>query len=130
MEFFAMTFTPAHINRNVRNLEDSIAFYQQALGFRELRRKNAGDGSFILAFLAIPGNPFQLELTWLRDMDRPYRLGDNEFHFAVSTSDYAAALARHQAMGCVCCENAAMGIYFIADPDGYWTEIIPAGKTA
>ncbi|MDU4759118.1 MAG: lactoylglutathione lyase, partial [Veillonella sp.] len=21
-----------------------------------------------------------------------------------------------------------MGIYFIADPDGYWTEIIPAGK--
>ncbi|MDU4466262.1 MAG: lactoylglutathione lyase, partial [Veillonella sp.] len=23
---------------------------------------------------------------------------------------------------------ADMGIYFIADPDGYWTEIIPAGK--
>ncbi|MDU4216102.1 MAG: lactoylglutathione lyase, partial [Veillonella sp.] len=25
-------------------------------------------------------------------------------------------------------ENADMGIYFIADPDGYWTEIIPVGK--
>ena len=24
-------------------------------------------------------------------------------------------------------ENEAMGIYFIADPDGYWTEIIPSG---
>ena len=22
--------------------------------------------------------------------------------------------------------NPEMGIYFIADPDGYWTEIIPA----
>ena len=28
-------------------------------------------------------------------------------------------------MGCICFENPAMGIYFIADPDGYWIEIIP-----
>ena len=31
-------------------------------------------------------------------------------------------------MDVVAYENADMGIYFIADPDGYWTEIIPAGK--
>ena len=30
-------------------------------------------------------------------------------------------------MNCVVYENEAMGIYFIADPDGYWTEIIPVG---
>jgi lactoylglutathione lyase len=29
-------------------------------------------------------------------------------------------------MGCICFENKGMGIYFIADPDGYWLEIIPA----
>ena len=28
-------------------------------------------------------------------------------------------------MGCICYENKDMGIYFIADPDGYWVEIIP-----
>jgi lactoylglutathione lyase len=28
-------------------------------------------------------------------------------------------------MGCICYENKAMGIYFIADPDGYWLEIVP-----
>ena len=28
-------------------------------------------------------------------------------------------------MGVVVYENEGMGIYFIADPDGYWTEIIP-----
>ncbi|MDO5785704.1 MAG: lactoylglutathione lyase, partial [Eubacteriales bacterium] len=25
-------------------------------------------------------------------------------------------------------ENPAMGIYFIADPDGYWLEIVPAKR--
>ena len=35
---------------------------------------------------------------------------------------------RHKAMGCICFENEAMGIYFIADPDGYWLEIVPARK--
>ena len=28
-------------------------------------------------------------------------------------------------MGCIVRENKAMGIYFIADPDGFWIEIIP-----
>lgn len=31
-----------------------------------------------------------------------------------------------KAMGCICFENPGMGIYFIADPDGYWLEIVPA----
>ena len=33
---------------------------------------------------------------------------------------------KRQAMGCICYENPAMGIYFISDPDGYWLEIVPA----
>jgi len=120
-----MTFTPVHTNRNVRDLDKSVAFYKQALGFEEARRHNAGDGSFTLVFLKAPGSDFLLELTWLRDMDRAYNLGDNEIHFAVITDDMAGALALHKEMGCVCYENPGMGIYFIADPDGYWTEIIP-----
>ena len=31
----------------------------------------------------------------------------------------------HKEMNCICYENKAMGIYFIADPDGYWLEIVP-----
>ena len=68
---------------------------------------------------------FLLELTWLRDMERPYNLGDCEFHLAFHTDDYNAAYEKHKAMGCICYENPAMGIYFIADPDGYWLEIVP-----
>ena len=35
---------------------------------------------------------------------------------------------KHKAMGCICFENLAMGIYFISDPDGYWIEIVPEAK--
>lgn len=120
-----MKFTFAHNNFNVRDLDKSLAFYQQALGLTEVRRKQAEDGSFILVFLGDGSTPHQLELTWLRDWDRPYNLGDNEIHLALRVDDMDAAHALHEQMGCICYENEKMGIYFISDPDGYWIEIIP-----
>ena len=121
-----MKFTFAHNNFNVLDLEKSLAFYKEALGLTEVRRKEAADGSFILVYLGDGTNNYTLELTWLRDWDRPYNLGDNEFHLAFTVEDYAAAHAHHKEMGCICFENEAMGIYFITDPDGYWLEIVPA----
>lgn len=120
-----MQFTFAHNNLNVRDLDRSLAFYKEALGLTEVRRHEATDGSFILVYLGDGVTPHQLELTWLRDWDRAYNLGDNEFHLAFRVDDYTAAHTLHQKMDCICFENASMGIYFIADPDGYWLEIIP-----
>lgn len=120
-----MDYRFLHNNLNVLDLDRSLAFYKEALGLRELSRKQADDGSFILVYLGYPGQTHQLELTWLRDQDRPYDLGDNEIHLAFETDDYPASLAKHQEMGCVCFINDGMGIYFIEDPDGYWLEIIP-----
>ena len=114
-----------HFNINVTDLERSLAFYDRALGLKEISRKQADDGSFILAYLGDGETGFRLELTWLRDMDRPYNLGDNEIHLAFHVDDFDAAHAKHQEMGCICFENPNMGIYFIADPDGYWLEIVP-----
>lgn len=121
-----MKFKPVHENYNVRDLERSIEFYGKALGLKETRRINAEDGSFIIVYLGSEKGGFQLELTWLRDFERDYNLGDNEFHLAFETEDYARAHALHESMGCICYENPAMGIYFISDPDGYWLEIVPA----
>ena len=124
-----MTFTFAHNNFNVCDLDKSLAFYKEALGLTEIRRKAAADGCFILVFLGDGGySSHSLELTWLRDWDRPYNLGDNEFHLAFTLEDFEAAHALHKEMGCICYENEAMGIYFINDPDGYWLEIIPAKR--
>ena len=123
-----MQFKMIHENYNVADLAKSMAFYEEALGLKETRRKEAADGSFIIVYLANENSDFELELTWLRDMDRPYNLGDWEFHLAFRTDDYEAAHAKHEAMGCICYENPQMGIYFIKDPDGYWLEVLPPRK--
>lgn len=118
-------FTFDHYNFNVLDLERSIGFYGEALGLRPVREKTAADGSFRLVFLGDGVSDFTLELTWLRDRTEPYELGEGEFHLAFATEDMTAAREKHEAMGCVCFDNPAMGIYFIEDPDGYWLEIIP-----
>ena len=120
-----MKFTFAHNNLNVYDLDKSLAFYQEALDLQVVRTKEASDGSFILKYLGDGVTPHQLELTWLRDMDRPYELGDNEIHLAFQVDNFDAAFKKHKEMGCVCYENPSMGIYFIEDPDGYWLEIVP-----
>ena len=101
-------------------------FYKEALGLTESSRINVPDGSFIIVYLTDGVTPHLLELTWLRDWNKPYNLGDNEFHLAFRVDDFDAAHAKHKEMDCICFENPAMGIYFISDPDGYWLEVIPA----
>ena len=120
-----MKFRMIHNNFNVLDLDKSLKFYAEALDMKETRRISAPDGSFIIVYLKCDKGDHLLELTWMRDMDRPYDRGDNEFHLAFETDDYEAAHARHKAMGCICYENPEMGIYFISDPDNYWLEVIP-----
>ena len=115
-----------HFNFNVSNLERSLQFYQEALGLREVQRKAPEDGRFIIVFLGDGKTDFRLELTWLRDRDKPYDLGDLEYHLAVVPDDYNAAHEKHREMGIICFENPEMGVYFVTDPDGYWIEILPS----
>ncbi|MFA6689035.1 MAG: VOC family protein [Sphaerochaetaceae bacterium] len=124
-----MEFRFAHNNFNVIDLDTSLKFYEKALGLKEVRRKTADDGSYIIVFLGDGTSVHQLELTWLRDWKKDhYDLGDNEFHLAFIVDDMEAAHRKHEAMGCICYENPKMGIYFINDPDNYWLEIIPQRK--
>ncbi len=115
-----------HFNINVSDLDRSLAFYGKALGLREVGRKQAADGSFTLVYLGDGETGFRLELTWLRDHSGPYELGENESHLCLRVAgDYEAVRAYHREMGCICFENHDMGLYFIADPDDYWIEILP-----
>jgi lactoylglutathione lyase len=120
-----MKFKMVHENYNVADLERSLKFYQEALGLTERRRHEARDGSFIIVYIGNDETPFEMEITWLRDHQQAYDLGECEFHLAFSTKDFDAAHEKHKEMGCICYENPDMGIYFISDPDGYWLEIIP-----
>ena len=88
-----MKFKMYHENYNVFDLDRSLAFYEKALGLKEIRRTTAADGSFIIVYVGNETTDFQLELTWLRDKEEPYNLGDMEFHLAFQTDDYEAAHA-------------------------------------
>ena len=118
-----MKFRFAHNNLNVLDLEKSAAFYAQAFGLKEVRRKETVD--FVLLYLGDGQTSHELELTWLKTRREKYNLGDNEFHLAFVVDDFTAAHELHERMGCICYENKKMGIYFVSDPDGYWLEVIP-----
>ena len=120
-----MKFTFLHNNINVADLDKSLDFYKNALGLEVVREITPEDGSFKIVFLGDGESSHQLELTWLRDKEGPYDLGDNEIHLAFRPEDIEAAYKFHEENGWIVYENKAMGIYFIADPDGYWLEIIP-----
>ncbi|WP_230399721.1 VOC family protein [Novisyntrophococcus fermenticellae] len=120
-----MNFKMIHENYNVFDLGKTMEFYEKALGLMEKRRHTAEDGSFIIVYMGNDTTDFELELTWNRDRDKPYDLGECEFHLAFRVDDFEKAHALHKEMGCICFENESMGIYFIQDPNGYWLEVVP-----
>ena len=120
-------FSFNHFNFNVFDLERSLKFYDEALGLKPVREKDAADGSFRIIFLGDGVTDFRLELTWLRDRTEPYDLGEQEYHLALTADNFEKAHAYHKKNGWICFENTAMGIYFLEDPDGYWIEIVPDG---
>ena len=92
-----MKFTFFHNNINVLDLDKSVEFYKKALGLEVTKEFHAPDGSFKLVYLGDGTTPHSLELTWLRDMDRPYDLGDNESHLAFhvdSTKKWIACVSK------------------------------------
>lgn len=118
-----MNFKMIHENLNVSDLDRSVAFYREAFGLHEVRRNTAPE--FTIVYMQGTDNGFELELTWLKDHQQKYDLGECEFHLAFRTDDFEQAHARHLKMGCICFENPDMGIYFCEDPDGYWLEVLP-----
>lgn len=121
-----MAFKMSHTEIHVLDLERSIEFYEKALGLRVVREKGPEDNSWKIVFLANDEATHQLELTWNNGRTEPYDQGAGDIHLAFEADDIDAAHALHEQMGCITHENKSMGIYFIADPDGFKIEIIPA----
>ncbi|WP_102337416.1 VOC family protein [Collinsella provencensis] len=121
-----MQFKMAHTEIHVLDLDASLAFYAEALDLHPVREKGPEDGSWKLVFLGNEASECELELTWNKGRVEPYNQGGRDIHLAFAVEDMDAAHELHERMGCIVKENPAMGIYFIADPDGFYLEIIPA----
>ncbi len=115
-----------HRCTHVLDKQASIAFYEQALDMHVVREMGPDDGSWTNTYLANDEAPFEIELTWNNGRIEPYENGGRDTHIAFEVDDYDAAHELHEKMGCIIFENTRMNLYFIADPDGQWIEILPA----
>ncbi len=118
----------AHTCIRVKDLEASLTFYQQALGFIENRRKDFPENKFTLVYLAFPNDGYELELTYNYGHD-PYELGNGYGHIAVAVENLEALHDEHKAAKYNITDlkglpGTAPSYYFITDPDGYKIEII------
>ncbi len=120
-----------HTCIRVMDLEKSLKFYKEALGFREKERKDFPENKFTLVYLSDEDGKYELELTYNYNPERPYDLGNGYSHMAVSVDDLEASRKRHLEMGYKVTELKGLPgsephYYFVTDPDGYKIEVIRA----
>src|SRR5690554_2941776 len=76
-----------HTCIRVKDLEKSVEFYKDAFGYVETRRADFPESKFTLVFLALPGESYELELTYNYDREEPYDLGNGYGHIALGVED-------------------------------------------
>jgi lactoylglutathione lyase len=118
-----------HTMVRVSDLDESLDFYCDKLGLRELRRKESEAGRFTLVFLAAPGDDqAQLELTWNWDPDE-YTEGRNFGHLAYAVDDIYALCRRLSDSGVTINRPPRDGhMAFVRSPDDISIELLQIGN--
>jgi len=118
-----------HTRIRVGDLERSLSFYCDRLGFRIATRSDRSPSGNRIVLLTLPGNAHQLELCW--SADYPLKVPEDLMHLALGVPDLIACCARLEAAGIVIwpegwrtklIQGAKMA--FIDDPDGYEIELL------
>ena len=118
-----------HTCIRVKDLDASLKFYQEALGFKEVRLNDFPEYKFTLLYLQLEDDPdYELELTYNYDYE-PYDLGNGYGHIAVGVDDLETTHQAHQKAGYTVTDLSGLPgkpkmYYFITDPDGYKIEVI------
>lgn len=117
-----------HTMVRVTDIEVSLRFYRDALGLREISRRENAQGRFTLVFLAAPGDESaQVELTYNWDPE-VYSGGRNFGHLAYAVDDIYAACRRLQEHGVTLNRPPRDGhMAFVRSPDGISIELLQKG---
>jgi lactoylglutathione lyase len=118
-----------HTMVRVTDLDQSLRFYCDALGLREVRRRDYPQGRFTLVFLAAPGDDdAQLELTHNWDPE-DYGIGRAFGHLAYEVDDIHAACKRLQDHGVTINRPPRDGrMAFVRSPDLISVELLQKGE--
>jgi lactoylglutathione lyase len=117
-----------HTMVRVTDIDASLRFYRDALGLKELSRKDSPQGRFTLVFLAAPGDESaQVELTHNWDPEA-YTGGRNFGHLAYEVDDIYATCQRLADQGVVINRPPRDGrMAFIRSPDNISVELLQKG---
>ncbi len=117
-----------HAMVRVRDLDASLAFYRDALGLVETRRRDYPEGRFTLVYLAAPANPdSEVELTYNYDTE-DYGGARNFGHLAFEVDDIYAACERLQSHGVTINRPPRDGrMAFVRSPDQISIELLQKG---
>jgi lactoylglutathione lyase len=117
-----------HTMVRVTDLDESLKFYCDALGLRELRRSESEKGRFTLVFLAAPGDDdAQVELTYNWDPEN-YGIGRAFGHLAYEVDDIYATCQRLMDRGITINRPPRDGrMAFIRSPDRISVELLQKG---
>lgn len=117
-----------HTMVRVSDLDQSLQFYCEHLGLREVRRKDVPEGRYTLVFLAAPGDDGpEVELTFNWDPE-DYGGGRNFGHLAYAVEDIYATCQRLADAGVVINRPPRDGrMAFVRSPDGISIELLQAG---
>jgi len=118
-----------HTMVRVSNLEESLEFYCNQLGLRELRRVDVEAGRFTLVFLAAPGDDdAQIELTYNWDPEE-LKGGRNFGHVAYRVPDIYATCQRLMDAGVTINRPPRDGhMAFVRSPDRISVELLQEGQ--
>lgn len=123
-----------HTMIRVGDLDRSINFYHDVLGFNELRRSDHPEDKFTLVFMQAPGdahtdNGPMLELTYNYGIES-YALGNGYGHIALqvdSMDQLAETLQQTEhkfSWGPGVSPDGSKKMAFLTDPDGYKIELL------
>jgi len=118
-----------HTMLRVTDLDQSIRFYCDALGLREVRRRDYPQGRFTLVFLAAPGDEHaQVELTHNWD-PQPYPGGRNFGHLAYAVDNIYDTCNAFIAHGVTINRPPRDGrMAFVRSPDQVSVELLQKGE--
>jgi lactoylglutathione lyase len=117
-----------HTMVRVTDIDASLKFYCDALGLKELSRKDYPQGRFTLVFLAAPGDESaQVELTHNWDPEA-YGGGRNFGHLAYQVDDIYATCRRLTEHGVTVLRPPRDGrMAFVRSPDNISIELLQKG---
>lgn len=117
-----------HTMVRVSNVDESLDFYCNKLGLKELRRREDPAGRYTLIFLAAPGDEeAQVELTYNWDPEE-YGEGRNFGHLAYEVDDIYTTCEKLRKAGVTINRPPRDGrMAFIRSPDNISIELLQKG---